>query len=77
LQPEQIPDKQNNLNDSIDDEQYEEFTNLNIKGNASENASESDDEREQRIFQFSPLSSKKQNGEGEESSEQEDDETNE
>jgi len=43
----------------------DEFNNLNIK----QNASESDDEREQRIFQFSPLSSKKNRDE--EESEQE------
>ena len=67
LLSEQIPGRQEDLDGGLGD-QYE-FTNLNIKGNASE----SDDEGEQRIFQFSPLSSKKHNGDGEEGSGSNDD----
>lgn len=63
LQSEQPPSRQN-LDATLPEGENYEFTNLNIKGNVSE----SDDEREQRIFQFSPLSSKKQHGEEGESS---------
>ena len=42
--------------------EHEEFKNLNIKPNASD----SEDESQQRIFQFSPLSSNKNKIDGEE-----------
>ena len=44
--------------DLVNPAEGEEFKNLNIAGGLSE----SDDENQQRIFQFSPLSSKKQHG---------------
>ena len=47
--------------------EHEEFKNLNIKPSAS-NASDSEDESQQRIFQFSPLSSNKNKIDGDEGS---------
>lgn len=57
MQSEQIP----NRFAAFDAKEQNEFMNLNIK----QNASDSEDESQQRIFQFSPLSSKKQQDEEE------------